>query len=614
MAAFVGWHGGVSGAAPETIRGAFLRAAEGKAQSNILSQCGGICAWPASNNGVSGSTDLFCAILGDPRWIDPEIATVASRDGMAAALVEAYRRWDTRLLERLQGSFSLAVVDTKRNRVLAAIDRMGICSLCYARSPSGGLVFATTADLVVSHPSIEANVSPQAVYNFLRFYVSPATSTIWREVCKLKRSQLLLLEGGEIRVETYWHLAASEKCIDQAGFASELKRALECAVARTVQGEPAERVGAFLSGGVDSSTVAGYLRAVTGQQPRCFTIGFDQVGYDEVGYAESSARHYDARHLVYYLTPADVVASLPEIASAYDEPFGNSSAIPTYFCARLAKENGIELMLAGDGGDELFGGNERYVSYAIYERYRRLPASFRERFLERLVAALPDGMGFTPFRKAKNFIRNVRIGVPRLLYAQSFLHGETEFCEEFAASIDPEDPMRLIETEFNSSDSPSQIRRMMHLDLQLTLADNDLRKVGRMCALAGVRVRYPLLDDDLVRLSGRIPSTLLCNRGRLRYFYKNILRDFLPSSTLSKKKHGFGMPFFEWSHTYRPLSDLIGDAITRFRRRGYLRPAVIDRIHSDHRYGLSTPHSAAAWDVMMLELWFERHLFPSQTL
>lgn len=612
MAAFVGWHQCAPRLTAPAIRDSFLRATEGEEPGTILGEYGGICAWPDSNNGIGGSDDLFCAILGCPVWIDPDISMLATRYGSAAALVEAYRRWDTGLLERLQGGFSLAVVDAKRNRVLAAIDRIGICSLCYSRDPSGGLVFATTADFVVSHPAISATVSPQAIYNFLRFYVSPAPCTIWREVRKLKRGQILVFERGEIRVEAYWHLATSEKYTDEAELASALKEGLRRAVARAVQDEPVERIGAFLSGGVDSSTVAGYLRTVTGQRPRCFTIGFDQTGYDEVGYAKSSARHYDAQHLVYYLKPADVVASLPEIAGAYDEPFGNSSAIPTYFCARLAKENGIELMLAGDGGDELFGGNERYVSYAIYERYRQLPSAFREGFLEPLVAAFPDALNFAPLRKAKNFIRNVRIGMPRLLYTHSFLKGETaeEFCDEVAASVDPEIPMRLIEEEFNSSDSESQVRRMMHLDLQLTLADNDLRKVGRMCALAGIRVRYPLLDDDLVRLSGRIPSGLLCNRGRLRHFYKLVLRDFLPTSTLKKQKHGFGMPFSEWSHAYRPLSDLIGDAITRFGRRGYIKPAVLDRIHCDHRAGLNTLFSAAAWDIMMLELWFDTRRIP----
>jgi asparagine synthase (glutamine-hydrolysing) len=323
-------------------------------------------------------------------------------------------------------------------------------------------------------------------------------------------------------------------------------------------------------------------------------------------YARITARHFAADAHEYYVTPQDVVDAIPLIAQAYDEPFGNSSAVPTYFCARMARADGVRVMLAGDGGDEIFGGNARYARQKVFESYWFIPGPLRSALIEPLTLGLPGGDRIPLLRKLRSFIRQASVPLPDRLESYNFLNRLplAEVLEPgFLEKVDAMQPLDLLREVYQRTASPSPVNRMMHLDLKFTLADNDLRKVSRMCELAGVEVRYPLLDEALVEFSGQIPASLKVRGLTLRYFFKQALRDFLPPETIAKTKHGFGLPFGLWLRDHKPLADLAHECLGAFQRRGIVRPSYIRELQQQHETSHATYFGVMIWVIIALERW-----------
>jgi asparagine synthase (glutamine-hydrolysing) len=317
---------------------------------------------------------------------------------------------------------------------------------------------------------------------------------------------------------------------------------------------------------------------------------------------------------VYEVVPADIVDLLPTIAAAYDGPFGNSSAVPTFCCARFAKAAGMDHLLAGDGGDELFGGNARYVRHKVFETYRRLPRLLRTRLLEPLAAAINGRSMPSPVRKLVSYVEQARIPLPERFETWNLFYREgmaSAFDPEFLASIDPERPMRTMREVWDSCPSADLLDRMLWYDWKFTLADNDLRKVSRMCELAGIEVSYPMLDEEVVDLSIKVSSGDKISGQELRSFFKRSMRGFLPEEILAKQKHGFGLPFGQWLKTHAPLQELVYDALTGLKQRAILSRGFIDRVADGHRAGHASYYGYPIWDMVILELWLETHGRPA---
>jgi len=365
--------------------------------------------------------------------------------------------------------------------------------------------------------------------------------------------------------------------------------------------------GAFLSGGTDSSTVAGMLREVTGEAPRTFSIGFDAQGFDEVGYARIAARRFETRHKEYYVTPDDVVNAVPRIAAVHDQPFGNSSAVPTYYCAKLARDDGVDTLLGGDGGDELFGGNSRYATQYFYSLYSDLPQPLRQAVLEPAIRILPE-VGVVG--KARRYMAHASMPMPARYDHYNLLQRlgpETVFTSEFLAGVSPAAPAAQVEQAYRASNADSLINRMLALDFKYTLADNDLPKVVRSSELAGVDVRFPLLHDEVVAFSARLAPGLKLRGPRLRYFFKQALRDFLPPEIITKTKHGFGLPFGRWLHTHEPLRQLAFESLSDLKKRDIVRAEFIDQLSGVHVNSHADYYGTMVWILMMLEQWLKQH-------
>lgn len=615
MAGLFGWYGNTELVNPAEARRLLSKMCGDAAHRAETDRHGALAVTsPVGIGSVYRNETLLVAICGLPVWDDGDLAAHAKSNGDAAALARAYLAHGLDLFPNLRGSFSFTIVDNRSGKVIAAVDRMGIGRLYYACPDKNGLVVGTSADGVRQFPGLSSTVSPQGLYDYLFFFMSPAPGTIYAEQNKLMGAQYLIFEKGSVRTEFYWRMPYREQNSQtprdlEANLRTLLGEAVEAAMARA----GSDQIGAFLSGGLDSSTMAGLIEQADPGKATSFTIGFDVDGYDEMPYANLAAAHFKSRHHPHYMTNDDLVDAIPRIVEACDEPYGNSSAVPTYVCARVARENGIDTMIAGDGGDELFAGNERYVTSRIFDYYSRVPRPLRRLLIEPTVALLSRNFETGFFRRCRNFVNYANTDKPERPFAANLYGAEVAggvFDPAFLDKIDLAGPMRGIRSIIERTETGSDVQRMMHTDLQRTLADNDLVKVRRMCESAGVDVVFPFLDDRIIEFAASIPEKTLLPGGELRGFYKSAFRDFLPRETIEKQKHGFGIPAMSWSRDVPVLRDMLHDKIVSFSNRGIFRKSYLDAMINSliGNRDITTADIQlvnSAWDVMMLEMWLD---------
>jgi len=557
----------------------------------------------ARGHSLARSGSLIAALAGSPRW--NAAAETPETDNPARRLLSEFRLRGVAALERIQGTFALAVVDVAARHALLAIDRMGVEGLCYAER-AGALCFGTRADAVSALLGCSSDIDPQALFDYLFFHMVPAPATVFRGVRKLLPGQYLEYRDGAIKLDYYWRMQYLDRpTVPEGQLCSQFRDILPRAVSRQLDDLA---TGTFLSGGTDSSTVTGIFSRLRAAPVDAYSIGFDAEGFDEMEYARIAAKRFGARHHPYYVTPEDVLAAIPRIAAAYDEPFGNASAVAVYYCALQARADGMHVMLAGDGGDELFGGNARYAKQKMFEVYALIPAAIRDKLIEPLALRVPLLERFAGVRKLKSYVEQARIPLPDRLEAYNFLF-RAELAAtlepDFLAAIDPRLPLEQMQADYGRARSESSLHRMMHLDLKQTLADNDLRKVNVMCRTAGIDVRYPMLDDELVALSGTVPPSGKVKGLRLRYFFKKALKDLLPAEIVAKRKHGFGLPFGVWMLDHPALRELAGDSLAAFRRRNLLQRRYVDGLLDRQRNDHASYYGVMVWLIMMLEQWFQ---------
>lgn len=548
---------------------------------------------------------ITCMVIGNLDWLSVEIADVQSKQGPAAALQVAYRQHGEKLLDVIGGRFALAVWDAEKQSGLLAVDRFGLMPVYWSSPANDSVVFGPTTTAVNELRECAPVLSQQGIYHYLYFHMVPGPGTSFDGVNKLMAAHALVVENRRVRVFRYWQPNFREQADASMSDASEeMLGLLSSSIDRLARGAD---TGAFLSGGLDSSTVAGLL-ARQKPQPNTYSIGFDAEGYDEIAFAKMASGKFDTRFNTYYVTPNDVLSALPQIAAAYDEPFGNSSALPAFFCARLAAADGRERLLAGDGGDELFAGNERYVKQTVFERYHAVPGWIRHRLLEPAVRALPSG--FPKASKARSYISQANIRLPDRLQTYNFLNrlgASAVISPSLLEAVDTALPLELERQIFAAPRDASLLNRMLYLDWHHTLTDNDLRKVNRMCQLAGIEVEYPMLDDRLVEFSTRVSSSRKMHRGQLRGFYKLAVSGLLPDAIINKQKQGFGLPFGVWMEKDAGLQTLASDYLASLRQRDFIRPEFLEELLRMHRAQHAGYYGELIWVLVMLAMWLEIH-------
>ena len=474
---------------------------------------------------------------GRPAFVGRELADLAALRGTEAAWLAAFERYGTAAPEHVTGPFAVALRDAA-GRTFLAVDRFAICTLCF-RPDGDAVAFDPRADAVARDVS---DLDPQAIFDYLYFHAIPAPRTIFRGVERLPAGHYALYDRGNLTVARWWKPAFVEDVTRPLPeLKHEFRGLVRAAIAREAAG--ATNPGCFLSGGTDSSTVAGLLGEVTGRPARTFSIGFDVHGYDEMAFARIAARHFGTDHHEYYVTPDDLLASIPAVASSYDQPFGNSSVLPAYYCAKLARDSGVDKLFGGDGGDELFGGNTRYAKQRVFGAYDFVPAFARKGFEAVLGRGSP--LASAPLiRKAVSYVEQARVPMPDRMQMYNLvvrLGLSDVLTQQFLSAIDVDDCARQQREVYAATNAHALVNRMLAFDWRYTLADNDLPKVMGAAELAGIAGRISVARRRAHRLLATLAPAIQAARTALRWFFKEALRGFLPDEILTKKKHGFGL-------------------------------------------------------------------------
>jgi asparagine synthase (glutamine-hydrolysing) len=515
------------------------------------------------------------------------------------AVLHGYEEWGDDVVTRLRGMFAFAIWDEPRQRLLLARDRLGKKPLVY-REGSGRLAFASELQGLLADASLERRPDLEAIHHYLTYQYVPAPWTAFEGVRKLPPAHRLVFEDGACRVERFWSLPPLPvRDLEMEEAASEVRRLLRDAVKVRLMSEVP--LGAFLSGGVDSSAVVALMSEFG--RVKTFSIGFEEAEFDELRYARLVAERYGTDHHELVVRP-DAAEVLPRLVEHFGEPFADSSAIPTYYVAKLAREH-VTVALNGDGGDELFAGYDRYRALGLYQRLSRLPAG---RSLGLAAAAL--GGSRLPSR-ARRLLEAIAAD-PEESYARTVSYFAPEaklalYRPELRQRLAAIDSFAVLRERFREWDGRDLVDRTLHADTLTYLPGDLLAKVDITSMAVSLEGRSPLLDHPLVELAASLPSRLKLAGGQGKRVLRRAVEDLLPPEILARRKMGFGVPIARWLRT--DLRELAEDTLLdrRAQERGWFEPRAVAALWSQHQSG-ARDRSPQLWALLMLELWARRFL------
>ena len=510
-------------------------------------------------------------------------------------IVHAYEEYGDECFAKLRGMFAIAILDHNRNRFVLARDRLGKKPLYYTKTKDGYLGFASELKSLFAVPGFDPSVSQAATREYFSMGYVPGPASIYEAVQKLPPAHYLVLEGGKTSITRYWRLAFQPKWEgSEAELSARLLVHLDEAVrVRLVSDVP---FGAFLSGGLDSSIVAALMTRHMTSPVKTFTIGFQEDAFNELPDARLVAHHIGAEHHELIVTP-DAVGMLQELAWYFDEPFGDSSSIPTFLVSRLAAGH-VKMVLSGDGGDEAFAGYSRYQKYMQLNRMARLSLGTARQGLALAGALAGNALG-TRLRRIAD-----RMALP---YPERYLSGvAVSTVADISPILSPDlaslDPYAQVRDHFMRSDIDDEMEQILSGDIDTYLVDDILVKVDRMTMANSIEARAPLLDHVLLEFCARLPFHLKNNGTVGKYLLKKAARELLPDACLQKRKQGFAIPLAAWFRTdFKPLmQDILSSQ--SFRERGIFNVAGVRACFDRHLSG-QRDFSELLWLVLTYEMW-----------
>lgn len=509
-----------------------------------------------------------------------------------------------------RGRFVHLRFDARSGDVHAATDHFATLPLYYL-SRGDSLLLATDLRDLLDCPWVRREADPAAIYHLLNFGFIPAPYTILGDVHRLLPASRLDFSDGKLEVRRYWRPPYAEDLDgDEAELAGMLHERIVAAVRRNRPSGDGDW-GCFLSGGTDSSSITTILAQQDPQRTvHSYSIGFAEAGYDELEFARIAANACGAQPHTREVGRDDTMSLLPTLIEMCDQPFGNASTIPTHACAQLAADDGASMLLAGDGGDEIFGGNERYAKDHWLGVFHALPRPLRA--LGQSLGHLAGHSRLHLLQRVANFAERGSLPNPDRFYTDEAFASEcfdTLLTPAFAARVPRNASLQFLRESYTECTARSELHRLMCLDLDFAIAQCDLVKVHGATRSAGVSVRYPYLDVDLVEFTGRLAAHWKVRGPRKRVLFKRAMAGVLPADILRKRKQGFGLPVAVWLRDDARLRELVRDSLLgpRARTRGWLQPDHVEAMLREHDAG-SWDWSGEIWRLLMLELWMERYL------
>jgi asparagine synthase (glutamine-hydrolysing) len=519
-------------------------------------------------------------------------------------IVHGYEEWGDSCVDRFRGMFAFAVWDATARRLLLARDRLGVKPLYYAELPGVGIVFGSEIKSILTDSDVPRDWRPDAIDKYLTLLYIPAPDTIYSAVRKLPPAHVLVAEGGSVRIKRYWDLefTGDGDPSREDEYLEELDALLREAVGlRLISDVP---LGAFLSGGIDSSAVVAYMKEASGTPPVTMSVGFNNAEFDEVEHAETVARHLGCEFHALVANP-QVSDLLPKLAWHFDEPFADSSAVPTYYVSKAAREL-VTVALSGDGGDELWAGYTRH-RVEQWEQRARGTLGAAGKMAGWLAHALP--LSVKGARSLRHLASN-----PDQAYALKHAYGMFEpgakdrlYARGFAESVRHSDAFASFRDAYSACSSSDPMDRALYVDARTYMIDDVLTKVDRMSMAVSLEAREPLLDHKLLEFAARVPMALKIKNGRGKYLLRRVLDRRIPRTILERGKRGFAAPIGDWLRG--PLAAMTHELLLdgRLRDRGVFDPREVQRLWDEHRTGRAE-HPHRLWQLVMLELWFRQFI------
>ena len=522
-------------------------------------------------------------------------------------LLRAWEAYGEHCATRLSGMFAFALWDARRRVLVLGRDRLGKKPLYYWQA-DGLFLFASEIKALLCHPAVPRALDPEAFHHYLAFGYAPAHRAMLAGVGKLGAAHMAVVEDGRLTARRYWSLppAAPAAPLDVREAVARVRVAVREAVRARLESDVP--LGVFLSGGVDSAAVVASMRELTSGPIATFTVGFEsEASFDERPLARQVAQRFETRHHEEVLVP-DVAGWLPGVVDALDEPFADSSALPT-FAVAMATARHVKVALSGIGGDEAFAGYPRYLGVRLARRYAQLPRGLR-RLTERLAALVPESERSRDWGgRVRRFVAGADESLPARYIGWTRLFGEGTLSELGTTGLRAhwrEDVEAAARAAFDAHGHDDPVDGAVRTDLATYLPDDLLVMADRMSMAHSLELRAPFCDHALLETSLALPPALKLPGGRLKGLLKTAFADVLPPAVLAQPKRGFMIPLARWLR--RDLRELLEDLLApaHVRARGLFEPAVVARLIAEH-VGGTRSHGDRLWALMMTELWMRRY-------
>jgi asparagine synthase (glutamine-hydrolysing) len=524
-------------------------------------------------------------------------------------IVHLYDEYGPDCLQYLRGMFAFAIWDESDRSLFIARDRVGKKPLLYAHQPDGSIIFGSEFQALLQHPAIEREIDLEAIDSYLSYLCVPAPLTAYKQIRKLEPGHWLRWKNGQVETQRYWLPDYSKKIkISEQDAIEETTRLLrESTKLRLISEVP---LGAFLSGGVDSSTVVALMAQESSTPVKTFSIGFEEQDYSELKYARRVAEHVGAEYHEFVVKP-NALEVLPTLVEHYGEPYADSSAIPTYYVSRETRKH-VTVALNGDGGDESFAGYERHAAMKLAEIYHRIPLSLRKIFVEAPMELVPTSeIKRSRARDLKRFLRaaNLPKSERYFRWMSTFDRAAKRelYTNEFRSSLNGSEPIDFMEHWFQTANGSSIVDTALLNDMMTYLPNDLLVKVDIASMANSLEARSPFLDHKVIEFAASLPADLKMKRFETKSLLKKVAAKLVPPEVIYRRKMGFGVPVGQWFRG--EMKSFISDVLLSERAltRGIVRPEMLRRYVTEHTSG-ERDHQFQIWTLLMLELWFQRFI------
>lgn len=525
------------------------------------------------------------------------------------AIVHAYEEYGEKCVQKFNGMFAFAIWDSRKNIVFLARDRVGIKPLYYFFDKNR-LIFGSELKTILKAKDIPRRIDLQALDNFLTFEYIPAPLSIFQDIRKLPPGHTLTLRDNEIWVRNYWDVDVKSNGKTYDEYVHTLRELLQDAVKiRLMSDVP---LGAFLSGGIDSSIIVALMARVMDQPVKTFSIGFEDSSYNELKYARLVAEKFNTEHHEFIIKP-DAVDLADNLLKFLDEPFGDFSIFPTYLVSKMARDF-VTVTLSGDGGDELFGGYDTYIADGMAKYFNRLPRALRNGFLTKVLEMVPPSSKKKGLvNRAKRFVEGMKLPEDLrhtrwMIFLQEFEKNQL-YAQDMQSGILEKDPYKFIRRYFanvayNQNDETNQ---QMYVDVKTYLVDNILVKVDRMSMATSVEARVPFLDHRFVEFAGTVPGKYKLQGRKTKMILKQSMEELLPKEILYRGKEGFSIPIKNWLKN--ELKPMMMDTLSpeKIKREGFFNSNYVDTLINEHLSGKEN-HSHRLWALMIFGRWYDIYM------